>query len=56
MTVPLSCLEILCLKVADLETRKMMGVNFCNLILKILVTLAQSSEVRERMIIYSTFA
>lgn len=52
-TVPLSRLEILCLKAADLEIR-MMGVNFCNAILKILVTLAQPSEVRERMIRNST--
>lgn len=52
-TVPLSCLEILCLKAADLEIR-MMGVNFCNAILKILVTLTQPSEVRERMIRNST--
>lgn len=52
-TVPLSCLEILCLKAADLEIR-MMGVNFCNVILKILVPLAQPSEVRERMIRNST--
>lgn len=46
-TVPLSCLEILCLKAADLEIR-MMGVNFCNAILKILVTLAQPDLRSER--------